>query len=145
MAQLLIDAATSRADKLYLGLDISTQSTGYAVLRPSSFSALENGGPDGLLRAAGEAELLEWGCILGSGDSGSKKKQDVVDVGVIVEEALVEVSGRCARRDREGVESLAEGVREGGLGVDGAAGTCRCCGRCCFSESACVVIVIVKQ
>lgn len=46
-----------------------------------------------LLRAAGLSELLEWGCIAGSG-SGSKKK-DVVDVGVIVEETLKDVAARC--------------------------------------------------
>lgn len=45
------------------------------------------------MQAAGLSELLEWGCIAGSG-SGSKKK-DVVDVGVIVEETLRDVAERC--------------------------------------------------
>ncbi len=35
VTQLFVEAATSRRDHLYLGLDISTQSTGYAVLQPS--------------------------------------------------------------------------------------------------------------
>ena len=113
VAQLLLDAARLRANSLYLGLDISTQSTGYAVLRPSalpintinndmnsvnSISSIDSVNsshsyPEELLRAAGLAELLDWGCIGGSG-SGSKKK-DVVDVGVIVEEALRDVAARC--------------------------------------------------
>lgn len=141
VAQLLLDAATCRANSLYLGLDISTQSTGYAVLRPSalpinlistlsgnrnSFDSIDgigciddidciDGGrsepEERLLRAAGLAELLEWGCIAGSG-SGSKKK-DVVDVGVIVEEALRDVATRCR-------PSSGQGGTERGDGGEGA-------------------------
>lgn len=92
MAKLFVDAATSRVHNLYLGLDISTQSTGYAVLRPATVSP-GNAASEGVVREAGEASLVEWGCIAGSG-SGSKKK-DVVDVGFIVEEALAEVARRC--------------------------------------------------
>lgn len=141
VAQLLLDAATCRANSLYLGLDISTQSTGYAVLRPSalpinlistlsgnrnSFDSIDgigciddidciDGGrsepEERLLRAAGLAELLEWGCIAGSG-SGSKTK-DVVDVGVIVEEALRDVATRCR-------PSSGQGGTERGDGGEGA-------------------------
>ncbi|CAM9104818.1 unnamed protein product [Laminaria digitata] len=163
VAQLLLDAATSRADSLYLGLDISTQSTGYAVLRPSALhtstintiynSVHSINGDDGvggidsghsaskeLLRAAGLAGLLEWGCIAGSG-SGSKKK-DVVDVGVIVEETLRDVAARCRPSSAhdsagggeggEGAPSLSpprlspqskdDEVGQDGLGVNGSAG-----------------------
>ncbi|CAN0297402.1 unnamed protein product, partial [Ectocarpus sp. 8 AP-2014] len=92
---------------LYLGLDISTQSTGYAVLRPSSTATMSNLGdhclsddvshPDrpGLLREMGEANLVEWGCISGNGSDG--KKGDEIDVGIIVEEVLVQVAERCVR------------------------------------------------
>ncbi|CAM9326224.1 unnamed protein product [Ectocarpus sp. 6 AP-2014] len=106
VAQLFVDAAASRKDNLYLGLDISTQSTGYAVLRPSTatMSNLEGhclsddvSHPDrpGLLREMGEAILVEWGCISGNGSDG--KKGDEIDVGVIVEEVLVQVAERCVR------------------------------------------------
>lgn len=101
-----MDAAASRKDKLYLGLDISTQSTGYAVLRPSTATMANPGGhclsddvshPDrsGLLREMGEANLVEWGCISGNGSDG--KKGDEIDVGIIVEEVLVQVAERCVR------------------------------------------------
>lgn len=117
MAQALIDAARSRAGKLYLGLDVSTQSTGYAVLRPSTVPP-STSEPEGLLREAGEANLVEWGCILGS-SNGSKK--DVVDVGIIVEEALVEVATRC-RRDNGYNGRDRELSAEQGVGADGASG-----------------------
>lgn len=84
-----------------MGLDISTQSTGYAVLRPPTL-ALEASDPQRVLVEAGKARLVEWGCILGSGN-GSKKK-DVLDVGTLVEETLVEVAERC-RSKHAGVNS----------------------------------------
>ncbi|CAM9571599.1 unnamed protein product [Ectocarpus sp. 12 AP-2014] len=106
VAQLFVDAATSRKDNLYLGLDISTQSTGYAVLRPSTATMPNLGGrclsddvsqPDrsGLMREMGEASLVEWGCISGNGSDG--KKGDEIDVGTIVEEELVQVAERCVQ------------------------------------------------
>lgn len=110
MAQLFVDAAASRKDSLYLGLDISTRSTGYAVLRPSTDTMAtpgDSGHSDhddddaphlkrfGFLREVGEASLVEWGCISGNGSDG--KKGDEVDVGVLVEEALVRVAARCGR------------------------------------------------
>lgn len=94
VAQLVVDAAASRAGNLYLGLDISTQSTGYAVLGPSTISpGSSSSSPEGLLRGVGDTKLVEWGFIVGSG-SGSKKK-DVVDVGVIVAGTLMELAERC--------------------------------------------------
>ncbi|CBJ26275.1 conserved unknown protein [Ectocarpus siliculosus] len=106
VAQLFVDAAASRKDNLYLGLDISTQSTGYAVLRPSTATMSNLGGHclsddvshadrPGLLREMGEANLVEWGCISGNGSDG--KKGDEIDVGIIVEEVLVQVAERCVR------------------------------------------------
>ena len=108
VAQLFVDAATSRKDHLYLGLDISTQSTGYAVLKPSpatmSSPLLEPVDGDNasdpervqvLLREVGEANLMEWGVISGNGSDG--KKGDEVDVGVIVEDTLMRVAARCRR------------------------------------------------
>lgn len=111
MAQLFVDAATAKKDTLYLGLDISTQSTGYAVLRPSTaamatpgVSGHSDGGGDDdarcpkkleFLREVGEANLVEWGYISGNGSDG--KKGDEVDVGVIVEETLMRVAARCGR------------------------------------------------
>lgn len=111
VAQLFVDAATSRKNSLYLGLDISTQSTGYAVLRPSTatmgtpvdsshndlFFGSGNSHRDepALLRDVGEANLVEWGYISGTGSDG--KKGDEVDVGVIVEETLMQVAARCGR------------------------------------------------
>lgn len=164
--QLLLEAATCRANRLYLGLDISTRSTGYAVLRPSALpispmstfgddinsgNVIENidcidGGhseaEEGLLRTAGLAELLEWGCIAGS--ASDNKKKDVVDVGVIVEEALRDVATRCRPSSgrggakggdgREGVPSQSlsppplspqsrdDEDSQDGLGVNGSAG-----------------------
>ncbi|CAM9302431.1 unnamed protein product [Ectocarpus fasciculatus] len=104
VAQLFVDAAMSRKDNLYLGLDISTQSTGYAVLRPSTATMPNLGDhclsddvsrPDSpeVLREMGEANLVEWGCISGNGSDG--KKGDEIDVGIIVEQALVQVAARC--------------------------------------------------
>ncbi|CAN0041520.1 unnamed protein product [Scytosiphon promiscuus] len=109
VAQLFLDAAISRKDVLYLGLDISTQSTGYAVLRPCTAAVVTrmetscgdilypSGGSDAdklaLLRDTGEAKLVEWGFISGTGSDG--KKGDEVDVGVIVEEKLMELATRC--------------------------------------------------
>lgn len=93
VAQLLLDAAKARRDHLYLGLDISTQSTGYTVLRPSA-TAPVGVASGGSLQGVGEAKLMEWGCIVGSG-SGSKKR-DVVDVGMVVEKRLKEVAARCS-------------------------------------------------
>lgn len=118
MAQLFLDAATSRKDNLYLGLDISTQSTGYAVLRPATATMASPGDhclsddvshPDksALLRGVGEANLVEWGCISGNGSDG--KKGDEIDVGILVEEALVQVAARCVRHTG-GKASVASGT-----------------------------------
>lgn len=99
VAQLFADAAISRKDRLYLGLDISTQSTGYAVLRPytgtmaAPMDSSSRTDKLALLRDMGEANLVEWGYISGT-DSGGKKG-DEVDVGVIVEETLMQVAARC--------------------------------------------------
>lgn len=110
VAQLFLDAAASRKNYLYLGLDVSTQSTGYAVLRPST--ARDSDHPDHdyvdaahpkrfeVLREVGEANLVEWGYISGNGSDG--KKGDEVDVGVLVEETLVRVAARCGRTTRDG-------------------------------------------
>lgn len=107
MAQLFVDAATSRKDTLYLGLDISTQSTGYAVLQPSTATMAPPGDSekraDGdashpsaeWLQEVGEANLMEWGYISGNGADG--KKGDEVDVGVVVEDNLIQVAARCGR------------------------------------------------
>lgn len=111
VAQLFVDAAASRKDSLYLGLDISTQSTGYAVLRPSTATMATPGDSDHsdhddgdddphpkrfeFLRETGEANLVEWGYISGNGSDG--KKGDEVDVGMIVEETLMRVAARCGR------------------------------------------------
>lgn len=113
VAQLFVDAAASRKDSLYLGLDISTRSTGYAVLRPSTATMATPGDSDqsdhdvddhdddphhkrvGFLREVGEANLVEWGYISGNGSNG--KKGDEVDVGMIVEETLMRVAARCGR------------------------------------------------
>eukprot|EP00752_Nemacystus_decipiens_P011907 g10558.t1 len=109
VAQLFVDAATSRKDNLYLGLDISTQSTGYAVLQPSAATLDTTAGGtwtcsnsdasapegNGWLRDVGEANLIEWGYISGNGIDG--KKGDEVDVGAIVEDTLIQVAARCGR------------------------------------------------
>lgn len=109
VAQLFVDAATSRKNNLYLGLDISTQSTGYAVLQPSTATlaattgdSKKHAGGDAShperaewLREVGGANLVEWGYISGNGVDG--KKGDEVDVGVIVEDTLIQVAARCGR------------------------------------------------
>lgn len=120
VAQLFVDAATSRKDNLYLGLDISTQSTGYAVLQPSTATLATTAGdtcsenhaggdafhPEGAerLREMGEANLMEWGYISGNGVDG--KKGDEVDVGVIVEDTLIRVAARCGRSSSTSVGDI---------------------------------------
>ncbi|CAM9098123.1 unnamed protein product [Hapterophycus canaliculatus] len=130
VAQVFLDEAMSRKDRLYLGLDISTQSTGYAVLRPSiasmgaptDSSDMFYGGGDShpdklaLLRDVGEANLVEWGCISGTDSDG--KKGDEVDVGVIVEEALMQVATRCRRsNDAAAPLSTEPSEQEGSVGA----------------------------
>lgn len=52
------------------------------------------------------ANLVEWGCIAGSGN-GDRNKKDVVDVGVIIEERLREVATRCHEREYGAVRNNA--------------------------------------
>lgn len=95
----MLDAARARNGWLYLGLDISMSSTGYAVLTPSILTPdlSDNNALQGeALIEAGEARLVEWGCISGGVNSGGDKN-DVVDVGIAVEEALKDVATRCRR------------------------------------------------
>lgn len=100
--KLVLKATKARAGNLYLGLDISTQSTGYTVLAPAAIASttagVDNGNDDdddeALLREQLGARLVEWGCIAGSGKR-AKDKKDVVDVGIIIEERIREVAKRC--------------------------------------------------
>ena len=89
----MINTVRAREGWLYLGLDISTSSTGYAVLTPSTPALDPSDTQRETLIKTGKARLVEWGCIPGVDNGG--RKQDVVDVGIVVEEALREVAERC--------------------------------------------------
>lgn len=109
--KLVIREAEARAHCLYLGLDISTHSTGYTVLSPgtavsSDISSCTD--EEAFLREKLGASVVEWGCIVGSGKR-VKDKKDVVDVGIIIEERLKEVASRCGGRceDDEAAPALA--------------------------------------
>lgn len=128
--QRVLDAVIARSNHLYLGLDISTQSTGYAVLAPAAVTPVScSSGEEALLREAAKADLVEWGCIAGSG-TGSKKK-DVVDVGVIIEQRIKEMSSRCGGAGR-GANSRGFGLDEGSGDYD------------IFSAESCILQCVVE-
>lgn len=99
--KIILEAAKAKAGNLYLGLDISTQNTGYTVLAPAATESTtadvddDTADDEAFLRERLGARLVEWGCIVGSGKRARDKK-DVVDVGIIIEERLREVAERCS-------------------------------------------------
>lgn len=111
--QQTLEAMRSRAGTLYLGLDISTQSTGYAVLTPMPVAADNSVEETVLLTEFARAKLMEWGYIEGSG-MGTKRK-DVLDVGEVIEKRLLEIARRCvdsrskcARGDHDSIQGAGE-------------------------------------
>lgn len=117
MGSLVKQAVNERATNFYLGLDISTSSTGYAVLTPScterspSASPRPASGSAGhYLRTAGQARMVEWGIIAGNGNDSDKK--DVVEVGQIIEASIVDMEARCRRQPGEQCWQFRRGGRK---------------------------------
>ncbi|CAN0146739.1 unnamed protein product, partial [Discosporangium mesarthrocarpum] len=115
VGQAVLGARRALASRLYLGLDISTRSTGYTVLMPHQDGGgiwdslvAESEQSEGLacgagaLRELGKASVVEWGLIT------TQEGKDILDFGDIITQRLGEVGHRCSG---VGVEGNGDGRR----------------------------------